>query len=67
MEAIEAVLDLAKERDQLAEELETYEDWFEELVGRKVTLSVKEEEARALRRVCRVRVCRGRGLGADEH
>lgn len=44
MEAIEAVLELAKERDQLAEELETYEDWFEELVGRKVTLSVKEKK-----------------------
>ena len=44
MEAIEAVLDLAKERDQLAEELETYEDWFEELVGRKVTLSLKNKK-----------------------
>jgi hypothetical protein len=44
MEAIEAVLDLAKERDQLAEELETYEEWFEELVGRKVTFAVKEKK-----------------------
>jgi len=41
MEAIEAVLELAKERDQIADELETYEDWFESLVGRKVTLSLK--------------------------
>jgi len=44
MDAIEAVLDLAKERDQLAEELETYEVWFEELVGRKVTFAVKEKK-----------------------
>jgi len=41
MEAIEAVLELAKERDQIADELETYEDWFESLVGRKLTLSLK--------------------------
>jgi hypothetical protein len=41
MEAIEAVLELAKERDQIADELETYEDWFESLVGRKVSLSLK--------------------------
>jgi hypothetical protein len=43
MEAIEAVLELAKERDQIADELETYEDWFESLVGRKVTLSLKSK------------------------
>lgn len=45
MEAIEAVLELAKERDQIAEELETYEEWFEELVGRKVTLSLKNKKS----------------------
>lgn len=44
MEAIEAVLDLAKERDQIADELETYEEWFEELVGRKVTLTIKHKK-----------------------
>ena len=43
MEAIEAVLELAKERDQIADELETYEEWFEALVGRKVTLSIKQK------------------------
>jgi ribosome-associated translation inhibitor RaiA len=41
MEAIEAVLELAKERDHIAEELETYEDWFDALIGRHVTLTVK--------------------------
>ena len=45
MEAIEAVLELAKERDQIADELETYEEWFEELVGRKVTLSLKNKKS----------------------
>jgi hypothetical protein len=44
MEAIEAVLELAKERDQIADELETYEGWFEELVGRNVTLSIKHKK-----------------------
>lgn len=44
MEAIEAVLELAKERDQLADELETYEEWFEELVGRTVTLTLKSKK-----------------------
>jgi hypothetical protein len=38
MEAIEAVLDLAKERDDAINELETYESWFEELVGKEVTM-----------------------------
>ena len=45
MEAIEAVLELAKERDQIADELETYEEWFESLVGRKVTLSMKNKKS----------------------
>jgi hypothetical protein len=40
MDAIEAVLDLAKDRDELANELETYESWFETLIGRKVTLNL---------------------------
>jgi hypothetical protein len=44
MEAIEAVLALAKERDELIEELETYEDWFESLVGKHVVLSVKSKK-----------------------
>lgn len=40
MQAIQAVLDLVKERDEIAEELETYENWFESLVGENVVLSV---------------------------
>jgi hypothetical protein len=44
MEAIEAVLELAKERDELANELETYEDWFETLVGKRATLSAKHKK-----------------------
>lgn len=39
MEAIEAVLELAKERDELNHELETYESWFESLVGKHVILT----------------------------
>jgi ribosome maturation factor RimP len=44
MEAIEAVLELAKERDEIAAELETYEDWFESLVGKEVTLQLKSRK-----------------------
>lgn len=44
MEAIEAVLELAKERDEISHELETYEDWFESLVGKEVTLTVKSKK-----------------------
>lgn len=44
MEAIEAVLDLAKERDEIASDLETYENWFESLVGKEVTLAVKHKK-----------------------
>lgn len=43
MEAIEAVLDLVKERDEIASDLETYESWFESLVGRSVTLVTKHK------------------------
>lgn len=43
MDAIEAVLDLVKERDELASDLETYESWFEALVGRSVTLALKRK------------------------
>jgi hypothetical protein len=49
MEAIEAVLELAKERDEIANELETYEEWFETLVGKKVTLSVKQKKSKSTR------------------
>jgi hypothetical protein len=38
MEAIEAVVALTKERDELSEELGTYDAWFEALVGKSVTL-----------------------------
>jgi hypothetical protein len=40
MEAIEAVFALAKQRDEIAEELDVYESWFEGLVGEEVTLMV---------------------------
>jgi hypothetical protein len=40
MEAIEAVLNLAKERDEMNAELETYDEWFSSLVGKEVTLSI---------------------------
>ena len=40
MQAIQAVLDLIKERDEIADELETYENWFESLVGENVVLSI---------------------------
>ena len=44
MDAIEAVLDLAKERDAIADDLDTYEEWFETLIGRKVTLVLKRKQ-----------------------
>jgi hypothetical protein len=44
MEAIEAVLELAKERDELANDLEVYESWFESLIGKEVTLTVKHKK-----------------------
>jgi hypothetical protein len=44
MDAIEAVLELAKERDAIADELDTYEEWFESLVGRTATLALKRKQ-----------------------
>ena len=44
MDAIEAVLDLAKERDALADDLDVYEKWFESLVDHEVTLSVTSKK-----------------------
>jgi hypothetical protein len=40
MDAIEAVLELAKERDELASTVETYDDMLEMLVGKTVILTV---------------------------
>ena len=39
MDAIEAVLELAKERDELASIVESYEEMLESLVGKKVLLT----------------------------
>lgn len=44
MDAIEAVVELVKERDELVEELEMYESWFEALVGRTGTLARKSKK-----------------------
>jgi hypothetical protein len=44
MDALEAVLDLVKDRDEIASELETYESWFESLVGKNVTLTLKHKK-----------------------
>jgi len=40
MEAIEAVIDLVKERDELASIVETYEESLESLVGKTVLLTL---------------------------
>jgi hypothetical protein len=40
MDAIEAVVELAKERDELSDIIESYENMFESLVGRKVILTI---------------------------
>jgi len=40
MEAIEAVIDLVKERDELVNIVESYEDELEALVGKDVILTV---------------------------
>ena len=40
MEAIEAVLNLTKERDELASTIETYEDMLASLVGETVMLTI---------------------------
>jgi hypothetical protein len=44
MDAIEAVVELARERDEIAEDLDIYESWFESLVGKEVVLTVKSKK-----------------------
>jgi hypothetical protein len=44
MEAIEAVVALVKERDELTETLDEYEDWFEELIGKHVSLQLPSKK-----------------------
>ena len=44
MEAIEAVVALTKERDEILDDLEVYESWFETLVGRHVTIAHKSKK-----------------------
>jgi hypothetical protein len=46
MDAIEAVLELAKERDELANIIETYDDMLETLVGKTVILTAGRKSHR---------------------
>ena len=40
MDVISSVVDLCKERDELEETVDRYEDWFSELIGKTVSVSV---------------------------
>jgi hypothetical protein len=44
MDAISAVVELAKERNELTDLVEEYEDQFEELVGKTVSIAVKSKK-----------------------
>jgi len=44
MDAIESVVALVKERDELIETVEEYEHWFESLVGKSVSLQVSSKK-----------------------
>ena len=44
MEAIESVVALVKERDELIETVEEYEDWFESLIGKRVSLQLPSKK-----------------------
>ena len=46
MDAIEAVVDLAKDRDELSDILETYEDMLSGLVGKSIILVVGRKNHR---------------------
>jgi hypothetical protein len=54
MEAIEAVVALVKERDELSETLDEYEDWFEELVGKRVSLQLPSKKKNKVKYVTAV-------------
>jgi hypothetical protein len=43
MDAIESIINLSRERDEVINELCTYEDWFESLIGMDVTLTSKRK------------------------
>lgn len=44
MEAVSAVVELAKERNELADTVDDYEEQFEELVGKTVSIAVKSKK-----------------------
>ena len=46
MDAIQAVVDLARENEALEEKLSKYEDWCEDLVGTTVTLRVGSKKSK---------------------
>jgi len=39
MDVISSVVDLCKERDDLEETVDRYEDWFSELIGKTITIT----------------------------
>jgi hypothetical protein len=48
MDAISAVVELAKERNELSDLVEEYEDQFEELVGKTVSIAVKSSKKKTV-------------------
>jgi len=44
MDAIEAVIELVKERDDLASVVDDYESWFESLVGKRITIAHRHKK-----------------------
>lgn len=54
MDAIQAVLDLAKTKAALEEQLDQYEEWFESLVGKTVTYAVKAKKGKTTYIDCHV-------------
>lgn len=44
MDAIKAVVDVVEAHDALADTVETYESWFESLVGKTVTLAQESKK-----------------------
>lgn len=43
MDAIESIINLSRERDEVINELCAYEAWFESLVGKEVTITSKRK------------------------
>jgi hypothetical protein len=67
MDIIASVAELCKERDELEETVDRYEDWFAELIGKTITIARGSKRHQKFYKVEIVAFDSDRWIAEDEH